>query len=204
VKTTGASKALEQQGECMSAPAVATPDSLLQPIEWQGQLYYTAQYFHTWYLHHGQGQDWKLRHTRLDNFVRVIERMPAFHTHVENGDIVVLTPKNCSQHLRALLQRSRQKLVLLNAKAQAALTHHLDDPSSISMSYQINKRAAQTQTRAQNLTSRDILRLVAEGRLRVEGLSVRALHVAEQPVPQAAMTRKEIIHALANGLLQVE
>src|SRR2546426_256426 len=110
----------------------------------------------------------KLRHTRLDNFARVVYAIPAYPHYVQSGDVVVFTPEKCPQILRALLRGSQQRLVLLNATAQAALTHHLDDPASKSMSYQINQRVAQ-HTEPPALTPDALLKMAAEAAAHVMG-----------------------------------
>jgi len=77
------------------------------------------------------------------NFLRVILTIPAYHKYVESHDIVMFDPEKSPEIFRGLFKGTQKKLVLLNATAQAALTHHLDDPTSQSMSYQINQRVAQ-------------------------------------------------------------
>jgi hypothetical protein len=54
-------------------------------------------------------------------------RVPAYQTHIDAEDLVILTPENLPQELSGVLRGGRSVLVLLNQTAQAALTHHLDE-----------------------------------------------------------------------------
>jgi hypothetical protein len=115
-------------------------DPLMQPVEWQGQVYYTTRYFHRQYLIHMAEQGRKVTHKRHDNFLRVVRAMPIYHLLIEQGDIVVLewdpAPQTRTQNLSSCLRRLQYNpLILLNATAQLELTHHLDDEPSKTLAY---------------------------------------------------------------------
>jgi hypothetical protein len=123
-------------------------DPLMQPVEWQGQLYYTGQYFHQQHLMHVAEQGGKVTHKRYDNFHRWLRRKPVYHLLLQQGDILVL-PWNeaLTSKLRSVFQAVGYRLLtLLNATAQAELTHHLNDEPSKTLAYAQNKLVAEVLT----------------------------------------------------------
>lgn len=129
---------------------------LFQPVEYQGQTYFTSQYFHRQYVENHQ----KGKHARLDNFMRLLRDIEAYHLHVEQGDIVVLLwheiksltsnsglVSNFNELKRLFAAAAYRPVTLLNATAQAALSHHLDDELNKQMSVAINTQAARQATR---------------------------------------------------------
>jgi hypothetical protein len=130
---------------------------LMQPVEWQGQIYFTTRYFHQLYLAHMAEQGRKVTHKRHDNFLRVVRAMPIYHLLVERGDIVELlwtdfvaqTQDMSFEGIalrRAFEAVKRHRLILLNATAQLELTHHLDDEPSKTLAYVQNKLVAEVLT----------------------------------------------------------
>lgn len=116
---------------------------LMQPVQYNGQPYFTSQYFHQQYLANSPHGG---KYPQHKNFVRVIRRIPAYALHVAQGDVVEVTWSQVDSraHILSPLFKSMgyNPLTLLNATAQAALSHHLDDEISKQMSVAINTAVA--------------------------------------------------------------
>jgi hypothetical protein len=123
-------------------------DPLMQPVEWQGQLYYTTRYFHRQYLTHMAEQGRKVTHKRFDNFQRKLRGMPIYHLLVEHSDIIELCwDEGRTSNLRSLFRALQYNpITLLNATAQLELTHHLDDEPSKTLAYALDKLVAEVLT----------------------------------------------------------
>jgi hypothetical protein len=119
---------------------------LFQPVVYQGQEYYTSQYFHQQYItnsaHGGKYQ-------RHDDFLRLLRTIETYKIYTQQGDIVelvwsqvnsltpnqrqyVVTGSNLSSNpsapFKMLFQATNYRpITLLNATAQLALSHYLDD-----------------------------------------------------------------------------
>lgn len=128
-------------------------DVLMQPVMWEGQEYYTSQYFHREYQANAGLQSKYQQHSHFSRLLRSIE---AYDLYVEQGDIVELSwreyklLKNNSYPTRgpvkildAMFVATRyQPLTLINKTGQIALTHHLDDEFSKQMSVAANTMVA--------------------------------------------------------------
>jgi hypothetical protein len=60
----------------------------MQPVVYQGQTYYTSQYFHAYYLHNTQIEGGKGKYRRHEHFVRMLRSIAAYQKFVDAGDIV--------------------------------------------------------------------------------------------------------------------
>lgn len=132
---------------------LATQSPLMLSVLWQGHEYFTSQYFHAQYLANSQ---YGGKYARHDEFLRVVRGIEAYALYIQQGDIVELTwaqvKSSSTQILRSALAplfeaRGYQKLYLLNATAQVALSHHLDDELSQQLSVATNTSAARQMTR---------------------------------------------------------
>lgn len=127
-------------------------DPLMQPVRYNGQDYFTSQYFHRQYQVNAGMQGKYRRHT---HFVRLLRSIEAYRLYSEQGDIVELTWTRIKAEgnpllvsLQPLFQAAGYNpLVLLNATAQVALSHHLDDALSKQMSVAANTAIARQATR---------------------------------------------------------
>ena len=108
---------------------------LMQPVAYQGQTYYPAQYFHQQYMANSQRTG---KHRRYDSFMRLLRNIEAYALYVQRGDIVEVQwnrdkPQECG-YLKPLFQAAGyHPLTLLNATAQIEISHHLDDELSKQM-----------------------------------------------------------------------
>ncbi|MCK7581136.1 MAG: hypothetical protein MZV65_39570 [Chromatiales bacterium] len=122
---------------------------LMQPVQFNGQTYFTGQYFHQLYRTNSDA-DGKYKQTA--HFLRLIRSIEAYPLYVESGDIVELTKADAESALAsgqadpilgsAFKATFGKPIMLINATAQVALTHHLDDEVSKQASVAINRRAA--------------------------------------------------------------
>jgi len=120
----------------------------MQPIVYEGHPYFSSQYFHQQYLANSQyGGKYKRHH----DFLRLLRSIEAYQTYVDHGDIVELSwqqvKSSSKQDLRLALEpvfaaRGYQELFLLNATAQLAMAHHLDDELSKQVSVAANTTIA--------------------------------------------------------------
>jgi hypothetical protein len=151
-----AQSASERLTDSTALPAPVHHDPLMQPVTYQGQAYYTSQYFHRQYIANSQAGG---KHRRYDHFIHVLRSIEAYATYVEHGDIRTLywqqlkeeQPGNLGYFTSLFRATGYQPLTLLNATAQAALSHHLDDELSKQMSVAINTTIARQATRKAGL-----------------------------------------------------
>jgi len=124
----------------------------MQPVQWQGQEYFTSQYFHAHYL---ANSPYGGKYRQHSNFLRVIRAIPAYAIYVNHADIVELDWSRIKAeanqiliYLKPLFEAAgHHPLTLLNATAQLALIHHLDDELSQQNSVVTNTNAARQLTR---------------------------------------------------------
>jgi hypothetical protein len=115
---------------------------LMQPIQYQGQTYFTGQYFHQMYRNNS---DTGGKYKRAGDFMRLIRSIEAYGKYVEGGDIVELKrdASETDADLASVFIANRgNPIMLINATAQVALTHHLDDEVSKNASVTTNRQAA--------------------------------------------------------------
>lgn len=137
----------------MSNEVMRTNDVLMQPVTWDGQEYFTSQYFHRQYL---ENSEVGAKYQQHSHFARLVRSIEAYPIYVENGDIVEIpwseykSFKNKGIHPEDSLEKigdlfiaaSYNPLMLINKTGQIALTHHLDDELSKQMSVTANTMVA--------------------------------------------------------------
>ena len=158
---------------------------LSQPVEYEGQTYYTSQYFHQQYIANSeQGGKYRQHY----HFLRLLRSIETYATYVQNKDIVEITYKRTdsdqsqngiSEFLSLFQATGYRPLTLLNATAQLAMSHHLDDELSKQMSVTTNTIVArQEQTTSaigkyQDLAvMQGMLQALADTREHVERLEI--------------------------------
>ncbi len=113
---------------------------LMQPIQYNGKVYFTSHYFHQQYRANSVDQ---VKYEALYNFNKLIRSIQAYPLYVERGDIVELTKGKTDSNLESVFKATYGKpVMLINATAQVALTHHLDDEISKQVSVSVNAGAA--------------------------------------------------------------
>ncbi len=137
----------------MSNLSVQNP--LFQPVQFNGQIYFTSQYFHQQYRANSSEGG---KYEKLKNFNALIRSIETYENYVERGDIIELTweaAKSTGLNFKPVFESiSYKPLMLINATAQVALTHHLDDEVSKSVSVSVNEGIANSQPKkAANLTN---------------------------------------------------
>jgi hypothetical protein len=179
-----------------------TPQSpLMAVVEFDGQLYYTSQYFHRQYL--ANSDLGKGKYQRHDNFRRMLRGIEAYRLYQEQGAIVEVPWESIKSKGTPLLSTLKPlfhaagyaDLILLNATAQAALSHHLDDELSKQVSVAINTHAARETSPPQVLTTAQMFLAQAqinvefeqratalEAQLQEQGLQIAALIDRQPPV----------------------
>jgi hypothetical protein len=122
---------------------------LMQPVQYMGQTYFTGQYFHQMYRNNS---DTNGKYKQFQHFARLIRSIETYQNYVDAGDIVELTKEKASpdsglasdtetQNLRLAFKATYGKpIMLINATAQVALTHHLDDEVSKNASVNANRQ----------------------------------------------------------------
>lgn len=119
------------------------PNPLLQPIHYNGQIYFTSHHLHQYYKSNDGG-----KYELLKNFNRLIRSIEAYQNYVDQGDIVELDwqlAKATGSNLEPVFESiSYKPIMLINATAQIALTHHLDDEISKQVSVKVNKQASES------------------------------------------------------------
>ena len=120
--------------------AVVTTSPLMKPVILNDEIYFTSQYFHKMY-----GVNGGEKYVELKNFNKLIRSLETYENYVATKDIVELArdDKGRGSNLESLIiSNSYNPIMLINATAQVALTHHLDDEISKSASISINTKAA--------------------------------------------------------------
>lgn len=128
-------------------PNLTPQNPLFQPVYYNGQTYFTSQYFHDQY-HANKSEGGK--YAKLSDFNRLIRNIESFPAYLDRGDIVELEYKYLKTltdavfaPVKALFKlNSFNPIMLINATAQVALTHHLDDELSKEISVHVNESAA--------------------------------------------------------------
>ena len=164
-------------------------DGLWELIPWQGQEYRTSQYFHREYVkQHPQGGKYR----QHKNFLQLLRAIEAYQLYIDHGDIVELSwpfsRREPHQHTTGLESQSvleikrleplfakngYHPLTLLNATAQLALSHHLDDEISQQISVAANTSVARQHTGPQHMSMTQIAQIgaslvaLAEGQARL-------------------------------------
>ena len=181
-----------------------TPQSpLMQPVEWQGQAYFTSQYFHAQYLANSQFGGKYRRHS---DFLRVIRSIPAYALYVTQGDIAELDwnrmkaeGKQVLLSFQPLFQAAGwNPLTLLNATTQLALANFLDDEESKKLSVATNTSAARqfAPKSSRALLPDEHAERVASAWLRMGKLFNVPEHIAQQEaVKQVEQTTGIHLHA---------
>jgi len=124
----------------------------ISAIEWNGQQYVDSYDYHQQYLSDGDPK--KAKHKEHRNFRAVIRSIESYSIYVNHRNIVILSweqvklgPAEIFSRLQPYFaRRGYRDLILLDATAQAALTHHLDNELSRQMSVAINTAAARELT----------------------------------------------------------
>jgi len=119
----------------------------MQPVQWQGQEYFTSQYFHTQYLANSQ---YGGKYQRHSDFLRVIRSIPAYALYVAQGDIAELDWSRIKSEGKPILLSFQplfqaagwNPLTLLNATTQIALANFLDDEESKKLAVATNTQTA--------------------------------------------------------------
>jgi len=149
--------------------ALQSHEALWRLVTWEGQEYYTSQYFHRQYVEqHPQGG--KYRHHR--HFLHLLRSIESYHIYVEKGDIVELDWEHVRARKSELTSNwgcyqslfrcsGYQPLTFLNATAQLALSHHLDDEISQQISVAANTTVARQQMNAPRMTMAQIAQIGA-------------------------------------------
>ena len=112
---------------------------LQQPVQYNGQTYFTSQYFHQQYLANSQAVGKYQRHA---DFLRLLRSMESYTLYVQREDIVELAWigrgkiadadsafVNKIKHLENVFREIHYNpLVLLNATAQVAMSFPSPSP----------------------------------------------------------------------------
>lgn len=121
---------------------IAPQNPLMLPIQYNGQVYITSQRLHAEYKNNDGS-----KYRQLKDFNRLIRSIEAYQNYVDNKDIVELTwqeVKGTSAEFAPVFESTGYKpLMLINATMQLALSHHLDDEISKTISVAINTQAAE-------------------------------------------------------------
>lgn len=131
------------------ANIVQIVNPLMQPVQYHGQTYFTGQYFHQMYRANSDADG---KYKQFQHFTRLIRSIEAYPLYIESGDIVELTKADADAALAsgeagpemgpAFKATFGKPIMLINATAQVALTHHLDDEVSKQASVAINRQVA--------------------------------------------------------------
>jgi hypothetical protein len=131
-----------------TTPRLVPQSPLMSVVEFDEQQYFTSQYFHRQYIENSEVGKGKYR--RHDHFREKLKSIDTYAYYLGNRDVVELTweetknrPPEFSGRFKPLFKATGYyDLILLNATAQAAFTHHLDDEESKKLSIAINTQAA--------------------------------------------------------------
>jgi hypothetical protein len=158
----------------------------MQSVPWHGQEYFTSQYFHQQYLANSPHGGKYRQHS---HFVRTIRAIPAYPIYLEQDAIVELTWNRIKTEGNPILDSFQplfqaagwNPLTLLNATAQIALTHHLEDELSKQISVAVNTASArQATTKAVKGLPTQIAAQMAEDYLRIGALFGTPVHIVQQ------------------------
>lgn len=170
----------------MPEPIVAQ-SPLLHPVSYQGETYFTSQYFHRQYRdnspHGGKYRQHK-------NFLQLLRSIEQYQDHINLKNIAELSwdamkvsngvlAENFSQWKILFHATGFQPVTLLNAVAQAALSHHLDDTISRQLSVAINTKAARSSRDEPAISSKIVAREL-RGWLEIGEMLGTPLHIVQQ------------------------
>ena len=190
-------------------PDIAPLSPLMQPVQYEGQTYYTSQYFHQQYLANSQQ---KGKHRRYDSFMRLLRHIEAYALYVHHGDIVEVQwdrdkPHFCG-YLKPLFQAAGyHPLTLLNATAQVEMAHHLDDTLSQQMAVASSTLVARHGNPLAALEQFPELKAIADMARSVLSLTASTAEsrlIAETAKATAEQAKTEAAHATANAARALE
>lgn len=134
--------------ETVMSNLVSISNPLMRPVQYRGQTYFTGQYFHQMYR---SNSDTDGKYKQLAHFLRLIRSIETYPNYIESGDIVELEKADAELALSsgeadpvlgsAFKATFGKPIMLINATAQVALTHHLDDEVSKEISVSVNRKA---------------------------------------------------------------
>jgi hypothetical protein len=179
---------------------------LMQPVVYQGQEYYTSQYFHQQYASDSH-YDGKYRRHR--DYLRMVRNIPAYQDYAYNGDVVEIHWRQIKTEgapfLRTLLQplfeaAGYQSLILINGTMQLAIANHLEDESSKRMAVTANTLVARGQHPSTALEQFQDLKAIAEMARSVMSLAASAAEtrlIAEAAKSESAHAKQRADQAEA-------
>jgi hypothetical protein len=126
---------------------ISKQNPLMMPVHYADEVFFTSQYFHKMYR---QNSGDNCKYTQLASFNRLIRSIETYDDYIERGDIVELQWKDYKNQtdtyfvsvIELLKSNNYNPVMLINATAQVALTHHLDDEISKKASISINDKTA--------------------------------------------------------------
>lgn len=187
---------------------VSSLNPLFLPVLYNRQTYFTSHYFHQQYqANKPEGG----KYAQLSHFNRLIRSLEAYQDYLGRSDIVELTwefVKNQGDPIFGLLKslvegNSYKPIMLINATAQIALTHHLDDEISKQVSVEVNAGAARRTSSLASLEDSLLFANFAFGTLRYsEASKLKALGSLGQHygVPVARLLPDYVEEGLARSL----
>ena len=187
-------------------PTVASP--LLAPVAYEGQTYFTSQYFHQ---HYRSNSPYGGKYHRHHDFVRLLRRIEAYELYVGQGDIlevswsrIKLEGKHNLLSWQPLFQAAGwNPLTLLNATAQLALSNFLDDEASKQMAVTANTVAARRQTSHDLLAQYPEMQAIVQQANSVIALAIKTAEVraiAESAQREATEAKATAARALESQL----
>lgn len=150
---------------------ITTSNPLYQPVAYNGKIYFTSHYFHQQYR---LNKTEDAKYAELKNFNALVRNLETYESYVSNADIVEADYKllklNSSLDFKLLKPlfeaNSYRPIMLINATAQIALTHHLDDEVSKAVSVRVNEQAAKSSSKKElSLAEIDVLFLESAARM---------------------------------------
>lgn len=172
----------------------------MQPIQYNGQVYFTSQYFHQTYRNNSGSDDGKYK--ELKNFNVLIRSIEAYGKYITRGDIVELTREEAGSELEPVSEAGcdlqpvfkanyGNPIMLINATAQIALTHHLDDEISKSASVNVNQKAATSDGLIDTGIADPTLNMIANLAIVTDGIKQRVIENEQKT--QALEAKSELI-----------
>jgi hypothetical protein len=131
-------------------PDLTPLSPLMQPVEWQGNTYFSSQYFHQQYNEQKKLEGTPAKYTQHVHFLRRIRTIESYQRFVGANHIVTIAWKTIKEgpipyrdRLQPLFKATGYyDIMLLDATAQIELTHHLDDELSKEISYRHSREGA--------------------------------------------------------------
>jgi hypothetical protein len=139
----------------MSANPLELQNPLMQPVQFNERVYFTSHYFHAMYK-----ANLGSKYVELKNFNKLIRAMETYNLYVEKENIIELSWSKIKKlgvpDLNPLFEsNSYNPVTLIDSVAQLALSHHLDDEISKTISVTVNESAAKRVTASLPVTARD-------------------------------------------------